>query len=78
MSITVSRKDIDLEEHMMDVTEGYGANQVVYTASSYWEAQLNGPLSTGESVRIRRTGETHVQALGALEAAITKNGWEVR
>lgn len=66
----VSRKDITIYEE----TEVYS----FATTTSYWVANLDGPLSTGETVRLGRTGLSALSASGNLEAAIAEQGWDLR
>lgn len=68
----VSRSDIRLEEHPAELTfDGRIAE------APYWEAKLDGQLSTGEWVELSRQGGTFTAALQNLEAIITQNGWEI-
>lgn len=68
-AVTVSRSDIRVTEHhiVASLTE----------QRVEWEALLDGPLSTGESVRVRRAGDTAASAIVSLERVIREQGWEV-
>jgi hypothetical protein len=70
MFATVRRRDISVAEE----------REVEYgrLVTTWWEAELRGPLSSGESVNLARTGSTFADALKALETAIEENGWGIR
>lgn len=64
---TASRHNIQLTEDTLGV--GYFRDRPV------WRATLDGPLSTGESARVARSGTTAAAALAHLEEAIAEQGW---
>ena len=70
--VTVQRSDILLEEYHEEAGTLY---EPYARVSHYWTATLDGPLSTGEHVRISRTGEHAGEALLALRSAIEAEGW---
>lgn len=68
---TVKRRDISLSE---------GRETSLFTTTplrTWWEAELSGSLSTGESVCMERVGATASNALAALEQAISDEGWVI-
>lgn len=69
--VTVKRSDISLNESR--------ETPLFTTAPSrtWWEAELSGNLSTGESVCMERVGATASNALAALEQAISDEGWVI-
>lgn len=67
----------------INATESFAAQEKslidpVISLESYWDAELDGYLSTGEHVHMSRGGETFAAAVAALEAAIAENGWTIR
>lgn len=71
---TIERKYITLEE----VTEtGYSLTDSSKIVSRWWEATLDGPLSTGETVHAAREGKTAQEAYRALEFALHEQNWEI-
>lgn len=65
--------------HRKDITI-YEETELSYftTTTSYWVANLDGELSTGETVRLGRTGLSALSASANLEAAIAEQGWDLR
>lgn len=75
MTPTVNRRDITLVEQ---VEHEIGLAWIKGRPTRWWDASLDGPLSTGEDVSISRQGDTSAEALANLEKAIRENGWEIR
>lgn len=74
MTATVNRRDIHLGEQV-EYQRGFAIEAY---AERWWEASLDGRVSTGEDVAMSRTGNTFAEALTNLEAAIAENGWEIK
>lgn len=69
----VRRRDIKIEERQ-EFIPTFKEDQVLSTG---WEARIDGPLSTGETVCMDRYGGTAATALGNLEKAIAEQGWSI-
>lgn len=72
--ITVNRSDIKITEEI----EYVASYQGMVPLNPYWEARLDGTLSTGESVSMARRGSDSSGALSELENAIRDQGWGIQ
>lgn len=70
----VTRRSIHAEEEILDQDGAVGNWEPIYD----WTATLDGYLSTGEKVEMKRRGNTFAAAVAALEAAIAENGWTIK
>lgn len=72
----ITRRAINATEEALD--EDSSLDGAARTTAYGWEAELDGYLSTGEHVRMTRSGGTFAEAVASLEAAIVENGWIIR
>lgn len=70
----VTRRAINATEELLDEDGTLSSATPAYA----WFAELDGYLSTGEHVRMTRSGGTFAEAVASLEDAIAENGWIIR
>lgn len=70
----VTRRAINATEEVLDEDVTLSSAAPAYG----WHAELDGYLSTGEHVQMKRGGHTFAAAVESLEAAIIENGWIIR
>lgn len=71
---TVRRKDVALTEEV-DRFEDMSGSFQTYVG---WTAELNGPASTGEQIRISRSADHAGEALLLLTEALKEEGYELQ
>lgn len=71
---TVKRSDISITEQIEYHSSFGEAPRLNYT---WWVADLDGRLSTGEHVSLSRTRDRFGAAKTAIEEAISEQGWSI-